>query len=143
MKRKKQLAIEDKTEEARRKGRRSAEETAAADRVESDSDSDDDDGSAFVEKLHTLEDDHFRMFSVGSNVLMPCMNVFEVKDFKLGELYDQLESRNVRSQKPLDATQKKSDVFLMHDAFPESLRDVIRDMTHGPSILQDKFLSTV
>ena len=111
MKRKKQLAIEDKAEDARKKGRRSAEETAAADKVDSDSDSDSDDGSVFVEKLDTLQDEHFRMFSVGYSPLMPCMNVFEVSDFKLGELYDQLDSRNVRSQKPEDATQNKSEFF--------------------------------
>ena len=81
------------------------------------------------------------MFLDDFDVFKPCKKVFEINDVKLGKLYDQLGSRNNRSQKPDDATQKKSEVFLQSEVFPENLRPCVDTLMYGPQMVQQKLLT--
>ena len=83
------------------------------------------------------------MFLEDFQVFKPCRKVFEIKDLKLGELYDQLDSRNKRSQKIEEAQQRKSEVFFQSEAFPESLRYLIDALMSGPQIVQQKLLDWI
>lgn len=143
LKRKKLDAIEDKAEDARKKGRKTAEETAADANAESDQESSDSElAASFVDNLHKLADNEVGMFLDYFDCFKPCKKVFEINDLKLGKLYDQLGSRNSRSQmNPEDATNHKSQVFLQSEVFPENLRPCIDTLMYGPQIVQEKLLT--
>lgn len=167
LKRKKKEAIQDKTDEARKKGRGMAEKEVAEDGEESEAEEKgEDDQSDASSSASTDSDDNYQklLHDVEENFEEKKLDMFHYYDAKKSEfqtfdpisptkffvditdldthkLYNRDKSAKYRVANQSGAIHERSNVFFPIESYPESIRCLIEQLMEGPNQAMEKFLT--